>query len=450
MTNIRQKIFKNRFFEPVDIAILVYFRIIFGAIMFVEVLRYFSNDWIGRYWIDPTFHFTYYGFDWVQPWPGDGMYYHFIALGILSIFITIGFKYRISTSLFFLGFAYIFLIEEARYLNHFYLIILISFLLIFVPAHKSLSIDAWRNQKKQTDYVPFWTLWILRFQIGIVYFFGGIAKLNGDWLNGGPMHIWLSRKTDFPIIGTYFTEEWMVHLFSYSALLLDLLAVPFLLWKKTRYVTYGIIVIFHILNSQLFSIGIFPWFMIFATLIFFDPSWPRFLIRRHSKKSQTKQYEHTSSLTKNQKVIVALLMIFVLVQVTVPLRHFAYPGNVSWTEEGDLFSWHMKLDVKKSSKIVFYATDTATGETKQINPLLDLNQSQLTIMSQRPDKIIQYVHYIADELHKQGYYDEVEIRVESWVSLNGREFQLQIDPNVDLVKQPQSLLPKSWITSLKE
>jgi len=148
MTNFQQKIFRNRFFEPIDVAILVYFRIIFGAIMLWEVLRYFYYDWIWDYWIDPSFNFTYYGFSWIQPFPGDGMYYHFVILGILSVCIAVGFKYRIVTSLFFLGFAYIFLLEQARYLNHFYLIFLISFLMIFVPAHRSLSIDAWLNRKK--------------------------------------------------------------------------------------------------------------------------------------------------------------------------------------------------------------------------------------------------------------------------------------------------------------
>jgi len=99
----------QKLFEPSDIAILVYFRIVFGAVMLWEVFRYFENDWISYYWIEPTFHFTYYGFDWLSPWPGDGMYLHFIAMGILSVCIMVGFKYRISTILFFFAFSYMFL-----------------------------------------------------------------------------------------------------------------------------------------------------------------------------------------------------------------------------------------------------------------------------------------------------------------------------------------------------
>ena len=132
MSKIELKI-RNHLFSPIDISIIVYFRIIFGAIMLWEVFRYLDSDWIFNYWIFPKFHFTYYGFDWLSPWPGELMYLHFIALGILASFILIGFKYRISTILFFLGFTYIFLLDQATYLNHFYLICWVSFLMIFFP-----------------------------------------------------------------------------------------------------------------------------------------------------------------------------------------------------------------------------------------------------------------------------------------------------------------------------
>ena len=450
MTLTKPKISRSRFFDPVDIAILVYFRIIFGAVMLLEVFRYFHNDSISRYWIEPSFYFTYYGFDWIKPLPGDGMYYLFVVLGILSVCIAIGFKYRIAASLFFLAFTYIFLIDEARYLNHFYLIILISFLLIFVPAHRSLSIDAWLNRKKQSDYVPAWSLWILRFQLGVVYFYGGISKLNWDWLNGEPIRHWLAISTDFPILGSYFTEEWMVYLFAYGALLVDLLVVPFLLWKRTRLIAFGIVVSFHLLNSQLFHIGIFPWFMIFATLIFFDPSWPRFNRWKRSKEPSPKYHSNINNLTKNQKVILALVLIFVIVQLAVPLRHFAYPGNVSWTEEGQNFSWHMLLNDKYSPEMLILVTNPSTGKTLSVDPLDHLTERQLRSMDGRPDMILTYIHYVAEEIIKQEGFEDVEIRVKIITSINFREPQLLIDPTVNLAAEPQTLLPKYWIMPLEE
>jgi len=87
----------RRLFEPLDIAILVYFRIGFGILMFWWVVRFFNYDEalgsIANNWIEPTFYFSYYGFDWIRPWPGDGMYFHFVVLAILCVCITIGFHY---------------------------------------------------------------------------------------------------------------------------------------------------------------------------------------------------------------------------------------------------------------------------------------------------------------------------------------------------------------------
>jgi vitamin K-dependent gamma-carboxylase len=150
------KRFVTRLFAPVDIASLVYFRVAFGAIMLWEVWRYFDHGWIKRYYIDPLFHFKYYGFDWVRPWPGDGMYLHFYVLGALAICVAVGLFYRVSTTLFFLGFTYIFLLDKTNYLNHFYLISLISLIMIFVPAHKAFSLDALLRPKIRSDSAPTW------------------------------------------------------------------------------------------------------------------------------------------------------------------------------------------------------------------------------------------------------------------------------------------------------
>jgi len=449
-TKNKLDVFKG-LFVPIDISILVFFRISFGAIMLWEVLRYFSSDWIARYWIEPTFHFKYYGFDWVHPLPGDFMYLHFIALGILSIFIITGFKYRISTTLFFLAFTYMFLLEQSRYLNHFYLIAWISFLMIFVPAHRAFSIDALRNKKLQSDTVLAWPLWLLRAQIGIVYFFGGIAKLNPDWLGGEPMRMWLAQRIDFPLLGPVFTDEWVVFSFVYGALLIDLCVVPFLLWKKTRLVAFGILIIFHLVNNELFSIGIFPWFMIFAALLFFSPDWPRRLVNFVRRIPEEKKYRpfKRANNEKMKKIIIILFLSFLTVQVLIPIRHYFYPGDVNWTEEGHNFAWHMKLRDKDSWGIVFYATDPTTEKTWRIDPNDDLNKAQINVMSKRPDMILQYAHHVADLLREEGY-DQIEIRTNAVVSLNGREPQRLIDPNVNLAEQPISILPKSWIIQLRD
>src|SRR5712692_8743838 len=213
---------QGRAFAPVDIASLVFFRITFGLLMAWDVWRYFSHGWIAFYWLDPRFLFKYYGFSWVHPWPGNGLYIHWAALGVFALFVATGFLYRLSTALLFFSCTYFFLLDEARYVNHAYLICLFSFLLIFVPANRALSVDAWLNPKIRSETTPAWTIWLLRAQMGVVYFYAGVAKIMPDWLHGAPMGVWLARNTQFPIIGRFFREEWAVYSLSYAALLFDL------------------------------------------------------------------------------------------------------------------------------------------------------------------------------------------------------------------------------------
>ncbi len=270
--------FAERLFAPVDIASLVYFRILFGGILLANVWIYFHNGWVAMEFIRPRFHFSYYGFKWLHPLPSNGMYFLFAAMGVLAFFILIGFAYRLSAILFFLGFAYMFLLEEALYLNHYYFVALVSFLMIFVPAHRKLSVDAWLRPRLASDFAPAWSLWILRAQMGFVYFFGGVAKINFDWLQGWPLRIWLPRDLNLPVLAGLRDQLWLALFFSYSGLFLDLLAVPLLLWRRTRVYMFAALALFHLTNLHLFDIGIFPWFATAMTALYFDPDWPRRLI----------------------------------------------------------------------------------------------------------------------------------------------------------------------------
>jgi hypothetical protein len=440
----------RRLFEPLDIASLVVFRIAFGGVMLWETWRYFTKDWIPRYWIEPSFHFTYYGFGWVEPWPGDWMYVHWAVIGAAAACIALGLFYRVATVVFFLAFTFQFLLEQARYLNHFYLIVLVSLLLCFLPAHRAFSLDALLRPRLRSDTVPAWSLWLLRGQIGLVFFFAGVAKLNGDWLRGEPMREWLADRTDFFVIGRWFTEDWAPYLFSYGGLMLDLLVFPLLLWRRTRLPAFIAAVSFHLTNSQLFNIGIFPWMMIGACLLFFDASWPRRVLRllRVQIPQPRLSGGARGGLTAMQSVTVGLLVAWFAVQVFLPLRHFAYPGKVSWTEEGHQFAWHMKLRDKEGESR-FFATDPATGDSWEVDPSLYLMEWQYWEMSEHPDKVLQFSHHLRDQLALEGY-PGLEIRAEVMASLNGREPQLLVDRDVDLAAEERTIFGYDWIRPLEK
>lgn len=424
--------------------------------MLWEVYRYFTHGWIARYFVEPALTFTYYGFSWVKPWPGRGMYIHFFVLGLAAAFVMVGFLYRIAAPVLFLAFTYFFLLDQTRYLNHFYLVCLITFLMCFLPAERAFSVDALIRRKIRSDVVPAWTLWLLRAQVGIPYFYGGIAKLNSDWIHGGePMRTWLSPLTKIPAFGHIFASDLVVYSFVIGGLLIDLFVVPLLLWRRTRPFAFAAAIAFNLINAVIFEIGIFPWLMLGTLLIYFPPD----LLRRFAhgfmspgeefssaKPSQTADGSSCPSLLPSQKVVIGLLAAYFAVQLILPLRHYVYPGNVSWTEEGHNFAWHMKLRTK-TGEAVFTVTHPQSGQTWTIKPEDYLKSHQVMKMTTKPDLVLLFGHYLADEKRREGY-DDVEVRARVMVSLNGRQPQLLIDPNVDLVKEQVGLLPARWIVPL--
>jgi vitamin K-dependent gamma-carboxylase-like protein len=444
-------------FEPVDISFLVFFRIVFGGIMLWETYRYFTHGWITRYFVEPAVNFPYYGFSWVKPWPGSGMYVHFFVLGLAAAFVMVGFLYRIAAPVLFLTFTYSFLLDQTRFMNHFYLVCLISFLMCFLPAERAFSVDSLRRRKIRSDVAPAWTLWLLRVQVGIPYFFGGIAKLNSDWIQGGePMRIWLSPLAKIPAFGHIFAADWVVFSFVIGGLLLDLMVVPLLLWRRTRLFAFVAAVSFNLINSLLFDIGIFPWLMLGALLIYFPPDVPRRFARAFMSSGEESSDNEPSprrgersscpTLSTSQKLVMGLLAAYLAVQVILPLRHYLYPGNVSWTEEGHNFAWHMKLRTK-TGEAVFTVTHPQSGQTWTIKPDDYLKSHQVMKMITKPDLILHFAHYLAELKRREGY-ENVEVRARAMVSLNGREPQLLIDPNVDLTKEEVGMLPARWILPL--
>lgn len=445
--------------EPVDIASLVFFRIAFGLVMAWEVIRYFAYDWIHQHFIAPKIHFHYYGLGWIQPLPGAGMYVVFALIGAAAILIALGLFYRTAAAAHLVLFAYMFLSEQTRYLNHFYLVLLVNLLLCFIPAHRAFSLDAWRNPSLRSDTAPGWCVWALRLQIAVVYFYGGVHKLNYDWLNGEPMRTFLlARVNNFPLIGQWFDRAWMVAVFVFGGIALDLFIVPALLWKPTRIPALIAVILFHLTNSQLFTIGIFPWFMICATLLFLPPSWPRALVRavtRHSRDMAGGGH-HTAqptgrswkSLGGRQRLAVAAFCAYAAVQLLIPIKPYLYPGNQLWAEESMWFSWNMML-ASKEGAILFTVRDPATERTWKVDPDDYITEFQHLFMVRSPDIILQFAHFLRDKWEQDGYAD-VEVFGYSLISMNGRQPQVYVDPKVDLAKEKRGFAHKTWIVPLKE
>ena len=116
----------NNYFETyTKAASLAAFRILFGMLMLWSMIRFLSKGWVYDFYIEPDFHFKYYGFSWVTAF-GEYTYVLFVIAILACITIILGFKYRLSMIVFFLSFTYIELIDKTTYLNHYYFVSLLS------------------------------------------------------------------------------------------------------------------------------------------------------------------------------------------------------------------------------------------------------------------------------------------------------------------------------------
>ena len=435
----------QQLWKPCDSAGVVFFRIAFAGIILSHVALVLQNNWIEYYFAGSRYHLKHYGFEWVQALSGPGMKQIHQLMALAAIGVGLGLFYRLSAILLFVTFTYTLLSEQALYQNHYYLTSLIAFLLILIPAHRSFSVDALLFPGRASPFIPNWCRWVLMFLIALPYAYGGIAKLNVDWLNAMPLRIWIPQKSHFPVVGPLLAESWVPWVLSYAGLLLDLSIVPLLLWRRTRLIAYIAATVFHLMNSVLFSIDVFPWMMILLTTIFFTPDWPRKLLRR---PLLTIPEEGSLAPSPMQRVVLGVVGIFVVWQLVFPLRHLAYPGNANWTEEGQNFAWRMMLH-NKDLFIRFYATDGLTGKTVEIPIARMLTQKQVSNMAKSPEQIAAASRFFADTASRVGL-KRVEVRAVVIISLNGRKPQLMFDPNLDLLTVERTWKHQSWIHPLTE
>ena len=214
-SNIRYRL-KEDISTKVPIAPFVIFRLWFGWMMIFTVVRFAFNGWIRQLYIEPSYYFTYYGLGWIQPFSDYIMYGVFVLLAVSAIGIFLGYKYRLSTVLFFLLFTYVELIDKTNYLNHYYFISLVSFLMIFLPCAREFSLDA--LTKGSLNEVSKFYLYLIRVQVGLVYFFAGLAKVNYTWLiQALPLKMWLGALVHKPLIGWLFKFKLTAYIFSWMS-----------------------------------------------------------------------------------------------------------------------------------------------------------------------------------------------------------------------------------------
>lgn len=420
--------------------------------LFLSILRFWSNGWIYELYIKPKFFFSFYGLEFIKPL-GNYTYLLFAICAVSAIFVAIGWYYRQASVLLFASFTYIELMDKSTYLNHYYFISLVLFIMMFLPAERYFSVDAHQKKEKQATFIPKWNTDMLKLMVFILYFYAGLAKLNSDWLfHALPLKIWLPARNQTPIIGGLFNYEITAYVFCWVGCLYDL-SIGFFLWnKKTRWFAYLSVVVFHGLTAVLFPIGMFPYIMMATALLFFSANFHLKIINYLSKIFKIPENRFNTNKIFNysplqQKSLVALFTIFLALQLLIPFRYMLYKNELFWTEEGYRFSWRVML-MEKAGYAQFTVKDD-TGKAEVVNNQEFLTLLQEKMMSTQPDFILQYAHLIRDTYTERGYKNP-QVYGDVYVTLNGRLGQIFVDPKVDLAKQKDTFAPKSWILPLND
>jgi vitamin K-dependent gamma-carboxylase len=439
-------------FRRTGVAWIVCLRFALGILLFFHVWGYIRDGLIEPYFVIPQFHAKYPFCDWIGAPAGLACYVLFYFLCVCAICISLGLYYRFSSLAYCIGYTYIFLADRAYYQNHDYLVCLLSLLLVVFPANSAIALDSFLGVTRSRATIPRWPLLLFRLQIAVVYLYAGVAKLDRDWLAGYTAEALLSARKGLPGIGPFIDSRLAVGICTYGGLLLDLLVVPLLIWKRTRLVAFMAAAGFHVLNSRLFNIGVFPWLAIASTACFFPASWFdsvfRFLHVSLEGDPNRNIGSVASTVVKHRRRawVIVYVAIYSAIQIIVPLRHFMLDGNPNWTHRGQTFSWRMMLASRKID-CRFYATN-GVGAPTPINCLEYLSLPQINRVAMVPDCAAQFARYLKEHVafHEQ---QDIKITASIWVSLNGRAPQLLVDPIIDLAN-PELATSDRWIMPLDD
>jgi len=422
---------KKRLFAPIDNAPLIIFRIFLGFLLACETFGAIATGWVKSNFITPKFTFSFIGMEWLQPLPGSGMYFYFIAMGLLGLMVMVGYKYRFSIGAFSLLWAGVYFMQKTSYNNHYYLLLLVCLMMLFLPAHRYASIDAKQNPEIKKLTMPTWCSWVMIAQVAIVYFFATLAKFYPDWLDGSFTRSLLDNSVTIPWLHDIMTQQWFYLFIAYAGIAFDGLIVPLMLYKKTRTAAFVASLIFHIFNSITLQIGIFPFFALSFAVFFYPPERIKQLFFK--KKPALVQADLSPVDYEAINIFSYFFIPYLIIQLILPLRHYFIEGDVLWTEEGHRLSWRMMLR-NRNGHTSFTVIDKATKQQLPYKLSKALTPKQKSAMNTRPDMIWQMAQRIKQHFAAEG--KDVEVHANTRVAVNSNPYKLFIDPNVDLAAVP--------------
>ncbi|MEZ5016258.1 MAG: HTTM domain-containing protein [Flavipsychrobacter sp.] len=431
-------------FTPINNGSLIVFRILFGLVMSFEFLGALTSGWVKEVYITTQYNFTFIGFEFLHALHGPIMYWYYAIMLLCALLIALGWFYRPASIIMAILWTGFYFSQKNHYNNHYYLMVILCWLMTLMPANKRASLDVkWRHVSPAYTCAR-WYILVFIIQIGIMYTFAAIAKMNPDWLQAMPIKLWFSKKASIPYIGKLYGTAWFPWFVAYGGLLFDLLITPALLWKKTRKYAMFAMLFFHFFNSATFGIGSFP-YMAMSLAVFFYPG-EEFDNLLKTPKSFTADYKVPTLHIR--RLIVGIFSIYFIWQICLPIRHHFIEGDVAWTEEGHKMAWRMMLRTKRG-RSYYIVKDKKNDQKWTVTPDDYLAPFQVKDVAHHPDMIWQFAQLLKEKYKKEGY--DVAVHGYCYCSLNGKPERLIIDPEVDLATEPWlHFKHHSWITPRPE
>ncbi|MEO0469025.1 MAG: HTTM domain-containing protein [Bacteroidota bacterium] len=437
-------------FRKVDASGLAIFRILFGLVMLWEMIYFMRIDFVELFFGLPDVRFSYGGLSFLQPLPEGLMWALIVLLTACCVLIVLGKWYRPAMLTFAIGFSYIFFLEKSYYNNHLYLICLLAFMLFFIRADKALSLDA--KGKTERD-VPMWMYNLLKFQVVVVYFYGGLAKINSDWLiNLEPARTLVEGTFLDGLLGLEFATRFI----SYGGMLFDLSVGFLLLFRKTRLLGFLGAAFFNVSNAIIFNdINIFPYFMLGALILFADPEWTKAQVERFFPAKKVKGKKMKRKVVEKEmprQRLLIVLGVYAAFQLLFPFRHWLIPGNVEWTGESQRFSWRMKIQHRATEEMEFQVLNYDTKTIVPVNmDAYQLNRDQKVHMGIHPEMVWQFAQFLEERAKKKLRARKVGVNAKVKVAFNGRPAKYMIDPQTDLAEEDWKLMQHNeWILPLED
>ncbi|XP_017469542.1 PREDICTED: vitamin K-dependent gamma-carboxylase [Rhagoletis zephyria] len=475
--------FTNWLHRPVDASAIGVFRMLYGLAMCIDIAEERGGGQMDLRFGEPQHcHFPLFNDMRAVSFPLMGCIYLVMWLGALGIML--GYRFRLSCLVYIMPYWYIFLLDKPAWNNHSYLFGLVGTILLFTDANRYCSLDKYL-QPNMPETVPYWNYFLVKFQFFVLYVYAGLKKFTAEWLSGYAMSSlsqhWVFRPFR-SLLSAELTDLLIVHWFT---AIFDFSIAFFMTWEATRLLATPFMISFHLMNSRLFVIGMFPWVCLAEVPLFFGFSWPRKLtfkrfvlhiLTASKSKAQAQQLpaEKMSATTEattkesaapacdqNQissaqsndcqtvhiksrgyaaKSRTALILAYCALQLFLPYSHFITKGYNNWTEGLYGYSWNMMVHTYDTVLTSVKLVDNNNGNVHYLDPYAFTEYDRWT---KHADMAYQYAKCIAANIREDYAIDpqasplsstNISIYFDVWCSMNGRFQQRVFDPRVDLLK----------------